>query len=285
MIAVRDLIRRTTLATALIAGSAVLLFYAHMLWAQWLTAACVASLSAVALWEYGQFVKEKGGRFIAPALIGIGVIQTLSFFFASLQSPGSWNLPLLVFFIGFLILIALHFKDKTGAIVNLAVSSFGLLYIAIPMGLLLGVLYGSAHGQDGRFWVCYLLIVTKISDVGAYFAGNFWGKRKLAPRISPGKTVEGAIGGLLCSVAASLAFYMLDGAAGAVRFQLGVWEAIVLGMLLGTIGQFGDLAESLLKRDANKKDSNTLPGLGGILDLIDSLLFNSFIIFFYTQLL
>ncbi len=285
MIVIQDFIRRIILSAVLILGTSLLLLYAQTLWAQWLTALCTASLSAIAIWEYGQFVKKKGGQMILPALIGIGIAQTLSFFFAALWFEGSWALPSLVFFVGFLILIALHFRDKNGAIVNLAVSSFGLIYIAIPMGLLLGIFYGSGTLQDGRFWICYLLIVTKISDVGAYFAGNLWGKRKLAPMISPGKTIEGAIGGLACSIFASLAFYAISDFSGTVRFSLGALEAIVLGALLGSIGQFGDLAESLLKRDANKKDSNTLPGLGGVLDLIDSLLFNSFIIFFYTQLL
>ena len=128
-----------------------------------------------------------------------------------------------------------------------------------------------------------MLVVTKITDVGAYFAGGLWGKRKLAPQISPGKTVEGALFGLFCALLASFAFHLLSQYSGAQGFQLGVGEWMVLGMLLGVIGQFGDLSESLLKRDANKKDSNSLPGLGGVLDAVDSLLFTAPIIYFYIQ--
>lgn len=279
----KDLFKRTVASVISIAATACLIVFSDLPWFQFIVAAVVAALSGIAIWEYEQFVKAKGGRMILPALILIGVIQVLSFFASALWYEFGWSLPMLIFFIGFLILIALHFKEKDGAVVDLAVSSFGLLYIAVPMGMILGILFGKAGGQDGRWWVAYLLVVTKITDMGAYFGGNLWGKRKLAPKISPGKTVEGAIIGLICSIAASFIFYLISHFSGAIRFHLGVAESIFLGFVLGCIGQFGDLSESLLKRDANKKDSNDLPGLGGILDLIDSLLFNAFIIFFYLK--
>ena len=220
---------------------------------------------------------------ILPALIAISGILVLSFYISAIWFPFTWNLPIQVFFIGFLILIALHFNEKDGAIVDLAVSSFGLLYISLPIGMFLAILFGQAGNQDGRWWLAYLLVVTKMADMGAYLGGGLWGKRKLAPTISPGKTVEGAIVGLICAVVASFIFYCVSALSGAIRFHLGALESIVLGLILGCIGHFGDLAESLLKRDANKKDSNDLPGLGGVLDMVDSLLFNAFIIFFYLQ--
>jgi phosphatidate cytidylyltransferase len=150
------------------------------------------------------------------------------------------------------------------------------------MGMVLGILY-FGHGQDGRFWIAYLLIVTKIADVGAYFAGNLWGKKKLAPTISPKKTVEGAICGLICAMLVSYGFHCLSSSIPGIYFDLTLFQSIILGLLLGLIGQFGDLSESLLKRDANKKDSNSLPGLGGALDSIDSLLFNSAIVYIYLN--
>lgn len=187
-----------------------------------------------------------------------------------------------MFFIAFLILFALHFKQKDGAIVDLAVSSFGLLYLAIPMGMVVSILYSGA-GEDGRWWVAYLLVVTKITDIGAYFAGSLWGRRKLAPHISPGKTVEGAVFGLACAVFASFGFHLMSEYSGALRFHLGTVEWLSLGLVLGLTSQFGDLSESLLKRDANKKDSNALPGIGGVLDALDSLLFNAPIIYLYLN--
>jgi phosphatidate cytidylyltransferase len=276
----KDLARRASVSSCLITVLALLIFFALNPWVSYIVAIATALLTATAVWEYGQLAMAKGGQMILPVLITAAVIQVLSFFYAATLNFSA--LPLFVFFIAILLLFALHFRENKGAVVDLAVSSFGLLYIAIPMGMLLGVLYVNG-GEDGRWWLAYLLVVTKISDVGAYFGGNLWGKRKLAPTISPGKTVEGAIAGLICAGLASYAFHFLGNSLNLVGFHLGALEWICLGLVLGLVGQFGDLSESLLKRDANKKDSNSLPGLGGALDLIDSLLFNAAIIYFYLN--
>lgn len=272
----KDLYRRIIVSAISIAIVICLLLFAYNSIFQYVVAACVALLAGVASWEYEQFAKAKGGQMIMPALIILTVAEVLSFFLAA-QNPTLESLPIIVFFVGFLILFALHFGEKDGAVVDLAVSSFGLLYIAVPMGMILGILY--LPGVDGRWWIAYLLVVTKITDVGAYFAGSLWGRRKLAPSISPKKTIEGAIFGLICAISASLVFHLGSNYAG--PFHLVTFEWLFLGLILGVVGQFGDLSESLLKRDANKKDSNALPGLGGVLDSIDSILFNSIIIYIY----
>ena len=277
-----DLGRRLVVSAISITVVFCLLWFAFNSWFQYFVALIVAALSGIAIWEYEQFAKAKGGRMIFPFLVAVTMAEVLSFY-AAAQYTYLSSLPLVIFFIGFLVLFALHFGEKDGAVVDLAVSSFGLLYIAVPMGMVLGILY--LMGQDGRWWVAYLLAVTKITDIGAYFAGNLWGKRKLAPNISPGKTVEGAIFGLLCAVLASFGFHLLSDYLGAMRFHLGTFEWLLLGLVLGMTGQFGDLSESLLKRDANKKDSNALPGLGGVLDSIDSLLFNAPILYIYLHYL
>ncbi len=272
----KDFYRRSIVTLISIAIVICLLLFAFQSLFQYIVAGCVALLAAIAIWEYETFVKAKGGRMIMPALIGLTVAEVLSFFIAA-KNPILEVMPFIVFFLGFLVLFALHFEEKDGAIVDLAVSSFGLLYIAVPMGMILGILY--LQEVDGRWWVAYLLVVTKITDIGAYFAGSLWGRRKLAPAISPKKTIEGAIFGLVCAMAASFVFHLLSDYAG--PFHLGTFEWVFLGLLLGLAGQFGDLSESLLKRDANKKDSNVLPGLGGVLDMVDSILFNAPIIYIY----
>ncbi len=279
----KDLSRRLVVSVISVAIVACLLIFAFNFWFQYVVAAMVALLTGVAIWEYEQFAKAKGGRMILPALVILSILEVISFFLAA-QFDVFQSLPLIVFLIGFLILFALHFGEKNGAVVDLAVSSFGLLYIAVPMGMIIGVLYLGA-GQDGRWWIAYLLAVTKITDIGAYFAGSLWGRRKLAPNISPGKTVEGALFGLFCALLASFGFHYLSEYSGAVGFHLGTAEWLCLGLVLGLTGQFGDLSESLLKRDANKKDSNALPGLGGVLDSIDSLLFNAPILYIYLHFL
>lgn len=280
----KDLGRRFAVSSISIVVVISLLMFAYQTLLQFLVAGLVALLSAIAIWEYEQFAKAKGGRMIFPALVAITVLEVLSFF-AAAKNPALRCLPPMIFFIGFLVLFALHFKQKDGAIVDLAVSSFGLLYIAVPMGMVLGILYWppALLQEDGRWWVAYLLTVTKITDIGAYFYGSLWGRRKLAPHISPGKTVEGALFGLLCAVFASFIFHLISDYSHAAHFRLGMIEWLCLGVILGVTGPFSDLSESLLKRDANKKDSNALPGLGGVLDALDSLLFNAPIIYFYLQ--
>lgn len=274
----KDLYRRLIVSSISIAIVVCLLLFAFQSIFQYVVALVLATLAGIAIWEYEQFAKAKGGRMIMPALVILTVAEVLSFFFAA-KSPMLESLPIITFFVGFLVLFALHFEEKDGAVVDLAVSSFGLLYIAVPMGMILGILY--LPEVDGRWWVAYLLVVTKITDIGAYFAGSLWGRRKLAPNISPKKTIEGAMFGLVCAMLASLFFHVGSGYAG--PFQLGTFEWLFLGLVLGAVGQFGDLSESLLKRDANKKDSNALPGLGGVLDSIDSILFNTTIIYIYLN--
>lgn len=273
-----DLYRRLVVSSITIVVVFSLIVFAFHPMLKYIVAGFVAVLTGVAIWEYEQFAKAKGGRMIMPALIVLSIAQVLSFFLSA-EWGGPKTLPLVFFFIAFLILFALHFGEKEGAIVDLAVSSFGLLYIAVPMGMVLGILY--SDGVDGRWWLIYLLVVTKITDVGAYFGGSLWGRRKLAPTISPKKTIEGAVFGLVCAIIASFLFHLASDYAG--TFHLGMYEWVFLGLILGAIAQFGDLSESLLKRDANKKDSNALPGLGGVLDAVDSILFNAPIIFIYLH--
>ncbi len=266
-----DLLRRIVSSSIAIVLLAFLILFAFGSYFKFVVAFVVALVTAIAIWEYGQFVKAKGGRMIFPALIVLSVAQGIAFFLSPQFTPfKGW--PIIVFLVAMLILFALHFKEKEGAIVDLAVSSFGLLYIAVPMGMILAILYSDKG--DGRWWFTYLIVVTKMADIGAYFAGNLWGKRKLAPNISPKKTIEGAIFGLLCAMIASFALFALSG-------DPKTYDWLFLGLLLGIVGQFGDLSESLLKRDANKKDSNSVPGLGGILDAVDSVLFNIPIIYTY----
>ncbi len=249
---------------------------------QYIVALVVGALACIANWEYEQFVREKGGYMQIPLLTVFVFLEVISFFLFAVNTSFV-SAPFVLFFVFFLSLFVLHFKNKDGAIIDLAVSSFGLMYIAVPMGMLLSILYFQGD-QDGRWWIAYVLVVTKIADIGAYFAGNLFGKRKLAPHISPGKTVEGAIFGLVCALAASFCFYVL-GERGLIQgFVLGKASCLFLGLILGVLGPLGDLSESLLKRDANKKDSNRLPGVGGILDMVDSLLFNIPVIYFYLYL-
>lgn len=145
-------------------------------------------------------------------------------------------------------------------------------------GMLLSSIALIHRYEDGGSWVLLAMLVAWLSDTLAYFSGKFFGKRKLYPKLSPKKTVEGALGGLTGSVlgAAGVSLFLID--------ALPLAHAIVLGLICGILGQAGDLFESLLKRSVGVKDSgNLLPGHGGILDRVDALMYASSGIWIYAH--
>ncbi|MCI0822109.1 MAG: phosphatidate cytidylyltransferase, partial [Chloroflexi bacterium] len=131
--------------------------------------------------------------------------------------------------------------------------------------------------DHGREWVVFLLLVTFAADTAAYFVGKSIGQTPLVPSISPSKTREGAVGGLIGAAVASLA----------ANYVLGLnalaWEALILGVLIGIVGQLGDLAESRIKRLAGVKDSGVIiPGHGGLLDRLDSIVLNMVVVYYFV---
>jgi phosphatidate cytidylyltransferase len=134
---------------------------------------------------------------------------------------------------------------------------------------------------QGHYYLLYFVLVTKLSDCGAYMVGSLIGKHKMIPRISPGKTWEGFAGAIVVSTAASVLFAAL---AGSHLAGMTPGHAVILGVILSISAVVGDLIESLFKREAGLKDSGRLfPGIGGILDLLDSLLFNAPLMYLYLR--
>ncbi|MEO0325966.1 MAG: phosphatidate cytidylyltransferase [Myxococcota bacterium] len=141
----------------------------------------------------------------------------------------------------------------------------GPLYVGATLSTL-AMLHGEAHGGA---WVLFSMFLAFLSDTGAYFAGKTFGRRKLAPTISPKKTVEGSLGGLATATLGALVLgaTLLDGV-------VPLWQLALLAPMAAALGQAGDLLESLIKRSCNVKDSgNVLPGHGGLLDRSDALMF------------
>jgi phosphatidate cytidylyltransferase len=245
----------------------------------------VPALACIGVWEYAQLAIAKGVR-PATRLMLIASAVVVIAFYASLHFVTTPQLPIFVLVVALLAFFINHFKEPQNSIVNIAVEFFGVAYVALPLSLMLGVLYPVAHEgapQEGRWWLVYLIVVTKITDMGAYFVGRLWGKHMLS-HLSPKKTVEGALSGFLCAVMASVGIHFLGKKFTPQDFHLSLFESIWLGALLGIAGQIGDLAESLLKRDASVKDSNHLPGLGGVLDMVDSLLITTPIVYFFINM-
>lgn len=194
-----------------------------------------------------------------------------------------------VAFIGvlFLILAALFFQrlvvsEDDQPLESIGGTYLGIFYIAFFSSFLVHLLYFDGSG-NGKLFIVYLITVVKSSDIGAYFTGRWIGKHKFAPRISPNKTWEGVLGGVLTSVCVSLIWFTCT--KGDLRVvRLSVLDFSVLGLLLPWIAIFGDLAESMLKREADVKDSGTLiTGMGGILDVMDSLLFAAPALYLYAR--
>jgi phosphatidate cytidylyltransferase len=162
------------------------------------------------------------------------------------------------------------------SLVDLAVSCLGVGYLGTLLAILVALRQWGG-GEAGLVALASVVLVVKASDIGQYAIGRWLGKHKLAPRLSPGKTWEGFAGGIAASVlmAAVGGPYLLGLQGGEVLAGSGGSAALVLyGIVLAVAGVFGDLAESLLKREAQLKDSSDwMPGFGGVLDLLDSLLF------------
>jgi len=167
----------------------------------------------------------------------------------------------------------LRYSQREGAFIGWAWTVAGILYI----GWLLSYFVALRGLDNGRDWVFLALFATFGSDTAAFFIGRALGKHRLAPHISPGKTWEGAIAGILGSIIVSLVLINL------LNLPLGYGGAILLGVLVSVFGQLGDLVESLLKRNMGVKDSGKLiPGHGGFLDRIDSVVFVGIVVFYYA---
>jgi phosphatidate cytidylyltransferase len=168
-------------------------------------------------------------------------------------------------------------RQKEGAFAGWAWTMAGVLYI----GWLLSYLVSLRGLEDGRNWIFLALFTTFASDTAAFFTGRALGRRPLAPGISPGKTWEGAIGGVLGAILVSLFFILPTPLS--LSLYLNWWQAILLGLLVSVFGQIGDLTESLLKRNVGVKDSGTLiPGHGGVLDRVDSIVFAGVVVYYFT---
>jgi phosphatidate cytidylyltransferase len=170
---------------------------------------------------------------------------------------------------------------QQGGLLAISTTLFGLMYVPWLLNFIQKIHYYPRVEGNGAFYVLYFILVTKFSDTGAYAVGSLIGRHKMIPRISPGKTWEGFGGAILFSVLASVLFYEF---AGERLIGMNLGHALLLGGILGGTAVVGDLVESRFKREAGVKDSGRLfPGIGGILDLLDSLLFNAPLMYLYLR--
>ena len=165
---------------------------------------------------------------------------------------------------------------------EIAATLFGFTYCVLLFSFVPKILLLPALGSTSVVYLVYLVAVTKLTDIGAYLVGSAIGKDKLVPQISPGKTWQGFWGALFFAVAGSYAFYFVAGDHVPIITAV---HAGVLGVLIALVAVLGDLAESIIKRSLAVKDSgHVMPGIGGFLDLIDSVIFTAPVFYFYLLL-
>jgi phosphatidate cytidylyltransferase len=212
-----------------------------------------------------------GGRTNVP-LVGIG-LATSALVIAHTQLPVGLSTILVLGILALLTTLILPSSNVNHRLQDTAIALFGMLYV----GMTLSTLVATRTLAGGEFLILFVLLVTWAGDTGAYYAGTMWGRHLLAPAISPKKTYEGLIGGIVLAIGVALLTraWMLP--------QFSLLNAIVLGLLLTATGLLGDLCESAIKRTVGVKDSGgMLPGHGGMLDRIDSLLFTAPIFYYYV---
>ena len=235
-----------------------------------------ALVAVAALCALAEFYKLHFRDARAPLEIGLG-LSLLALMLAGLQWPGLVSIQTvsLVTLVAVLASRLLTPREISHGLADSAVLVFGVLYI----GLTLGSLLPTRALSDGEWLIFFLFLVTWAGDTGAYYAGMTLGRHKLAPVISPNKTIEGLIGGLLLAVL--------------VAFLARAWflpsfspvDCLVSGLLLTGAGVVGDLTESVLKRSAGVKDSGgMIPAHGGMLDRLDSLLFAAPAFYYYMTM-
>jgi len=234
----------------------------------WWFTILVAAFGLLGVFEFYRTVAAK-----IPTLTGLGLIWTL-LFILSPHFDYALTIPLLLTSAVVLSLIwLLRRPQQEGAFIGWAWTMAGILYV----GWLLSYLVALRGLDAGRDWVFLVLFIIFASDSTAFFIGRAWGKHRLAPSISPGKTWEGAVAGVLGAIIVSLALVML------FRLPLSHWQAGLLGLLVSIFGQLGDLAESLFKRNMGVKESGKLlPGHGGVLDRIDSIVFAGVVTYYFA---
>ena len=238
----------------------------------WLTNFVIIAFSLLALYEFFTMIEKKDIEIFKyfGIVVGLTVLLSVSIRF---EITRGWELLFITLALLSLMLIQFKRYENSGVIISLSTTIFGVFYIAWFMSFLIKVRYLSY----GVGLLATVILITKVGDIGAYLIGSRFGRHTLISRISPNKTREGFLGGLLFSVLAAFAGKIF------MPPYFSYPHLFILGLFLGVLGQLGDLSESLMKRDCGIKDSgNIFPGLGGALDCVDSLLFTAPVFYFWV---
>lgn len=266
------------------------LFSANKLISDWFFVSIMSILAVTGLIEFYNMVQKKGFIcFKEWGVFGGLLLMVSTFFYLSgllgvKEAPakaGDFETSILVIFVLGLCIKQFVSKTNTEGLLAISTTLFGLMYVPWLLNFVQKINYFPRIEDNGRWYVLYFILVTKFSDLGAYVTGSLIGKHKMIPRISPGKTWEGFGGAVVISTGVSLVFAHF---AGDKLHGMNMVHAIILGIVLSISAVIGDLIESLFKRESGVKDSGAFfPGIGGILDLLDSILFNAPLMYLYLR--
>lgn len=245
---------------------------------QWVFIITVCGITIGGLYEFFYMVKKKDVPIYSYTGIFIGLCIPLSIFFR-FELTRNWELLFIV--CAFLLMLMLQFnrQDNRNAILGLSTTLFGVLYVSWFFSFLVKTRL-LLPGMEGAKLAGFIIAVTKSSDIGALLIGSWIGKHPLLPKVSPNKSIEGTFGG----IAVSMLVAVLCRSWLPPLPQFTPFFVAIMGAFFACLGQLGDLSESLIKRDCNVKDSGSiLPGIGGILDTVDSLLFSAPAFYLYMS--
>ena len=234
----------------------------------------VLVIGLISFYEFSVLAKNKNAYVNFPiGFLTVFVIITNSYYAFT-------GLNIIIILATSLLLLFELFRNKESAIINVGTTLFGILYLGVLASsiLLIREFFNKSDMlyPEGGFLIISIMVSIWVCDSAAFFLGTAFGKHKLFPRVSPNKSSEGAIAGLIFAIVGMVASKFL------VLEYLSWQDVIVIGIIAGTIGQLGDLVESLIKRDAKVKDSSAIiPGHGGIFDRFDSLLLTAPIVYLY----
>lgn len=242
---------------------------------------CLAILAGgIGLYEFYHIAGKNGFSPFRISGIAAGVWLFVSYWLSMRTNSGIdyhfFRQETIVILIFWLLLVQAFTRSTKDAIKNIAVTIFGIFYVIFLLSFAIAL----RHFPNGLCIVILVLLVSKFGDIGGYLLGRKYGKHKLAKVISPNKTIEGACFSLLSSVLIALIFNLIP----QTKVMSLPWS-MVFGVIVGFSAMLGDLAESLLKRDANVKDSGRLvPAFGGMLDVIDCLLISMPVAYYFFRI-
>lgn len=232
-------------------------------------------LSLFGMYEFFSIVKKSDIRPLSIIAYGLCII----YYVFLINSKINYNMIFSIIIISVFIMLCVPVINEKYNFVDVAITLLGFIYISIFFSFIVLI----SEKDYGKYLVWIVFISSWMCDTTAYYVGKYLGKNKLCPKVSPKKTIEGSIGGLLGStLTCGLYGIFLN----KIGINLPVYNFFLMGIFSGFFCQFGDLAASSIKRHVNVKDySNLIPGHGGILDRFDSILFASVVVYYYISII